>query len=53
LKLTLVSHEVRTLKDLDAVFAALMRQRPSAILTLVDEFMNQPEPTWSKGRSNT
>ena len=43
LGLTLQSVEVRAANDFDTRLVAITRERPDAILTLVDEFMNQPE----------
>jgi putative ABC transport system substrate-binding protein len=43
--LGLVTHsiEVRGPKDLDGAFAAMGRARPDGLVTLTDEFINQPE----------
>jgi putative ABC transport system substrate-binding protein len=41
LGLTLQSAEVRATTDFDRAFVAMTRERPDALLTLVDEFVNQ------------
>jgi putative ABC transport system substrate-binding protein len=41
LGLTLQSAEVRSTNDFDRAFAAITRNRPDAVITLVDEFMDQ------------
>jgi putative ABC transport system substrate-binding protein len=43
LGLSLQPAEVRSARDFDAAFGAIGRQRPDALLVLIDELLNQPE----------